>query len=765
MIERLRSGRLRIAPEEGWLSLALVTLMAVTMAWSIDDVGWVLGRTEWTNFLVWAAVLGVAVGFVGAKAGWNRWLAHTLGAVLAALVVPLMVGGVLVEDGSLAERFGATAGATVRAWVDLVVEGRPVTRETGHHLLALGILVWATGQFASFAVFRHRRPFSAVVVIGTILIANMAATVRDQLGYLIVFSLAGLFLLIRLHALDEQSTWLRRRIGDPATVGSFYLRGGTVFILAAVLGSLALTATARSAPLAGAWEDVKPWLLDVSAAVQRFLPAAVDSRGIGAIQFGPNATIQSLWSTNEQLAFTVQRPIGDDRPYYWRAVAYDRFNLFGWEWTESSRVPRAAGEEVLAGTFDAPSTESGTEVTFTVTPDGYRSSFVLSPLAPVAIDRESELLGLGEEGFFQAIQVSGPSGYRVTARVPVLGDVPGGITENLLRVAGTTYPDEIRARYLPIPAGSVGPEAQQLLADVLAKSPADNPYDIAKTMVEEFHSSRFTYDPNILDVDCGERSAGECFAWSRRGFCQQYATLMTVLLRAQGIPARFVQGFLPGSLDEQTGIEQVFNTSAHAWVEAWFPGYGWVIFDPTGGNLSQAEPVPSGRPVASAPPAASPSFVGGDRDEEVGPDQRRTFLPAPGAAGTVGRGPGAGPFVVVSLLLFAALLVVAFLAWRRGPRGPTTPEGAYAGVTRLASRFGFGPRPTQTAFEYASALGDVLPNVRPDLETVAAAKVEVAYGRRTLGEDRIRALRESYRKLRVSLLRLLFRRARGRARR
>jgi hypothetical protein len=116
------------------------------------------------------------------------------------------------------------------------------------------------------------------------------------------------------------------------------------------------------------------------------------------------------------------------------------------------------------------------------------------------------------------------------------------------------------------------------------------------------------------------------------------------------------------------------------------------------------------------------------------------------------------PFIVISLLLVATVSVVAFLAWRRGPRGPTTPEGAYAGVARLAARFGFGPQPTQTAYEYAAALGDVLPDLRPELQTVATAKVEVAYGRRTLGDDRIRALRESYRRLRVSLLRLLFRR-------
>ena len=67
---------------------------------------------------------------------------------------------------------------------------------------------------------------------------------------------------------------------------------------------------------------------------------------------------------------------------------------------------------------------------------------------------------------------------------------------------------------------------------------------------------------------------------------------------------------------------------------------------------------------------------------------------------------------------------VAFVVWQRGPRGPTSADDAYGTVTRIASRFGFGPRPNQTVYEYAGVLSDVLPIVRPELETVARAKVE-----------------------------------------
>src|SRR4029453_18300569 len=109
-----------------------------------------------------------------------------------------------------------------------------------------------------------------------------------------------------------------------------------------------------------------------------------------------------------------------------------------------------------------------------------------------------------------------------------------------------------------------------------------------------------------MQTQCGGISIAECFATYKRGYCEHYATLMTVLLRGGGIPARSVHGFLPGTLDKRTGFETVANSAAHAWVEVYFPGYGWFMFDPTGGNLDATVALPSGVQVASAPPSRLP---------------------------------------------------------------------------------------------------------------------------------------------------------------
>ena len=169
--------------------------------------------------------------------------------------------------------------------------------------------------------------------------------------------------------------------------------------------------------------------------------------------------------------------------------------------------------------------------------------------------------------------------------------------------------------------------------------------------------------------------------------------------------------------------------------------------------------MPSGRPEAGATPGASGSVAQLTRPPESGPlDNEPPFRPG------VDPRTGPGPVIAIALLLAAAVGIIAFVAWRRGPRGPVTADGAYGMVTRLAARFGFGPRPDQTVYEYAGALAAVLPDARPELETVARAKVEVAYGGLRLGDDRLAALKEAQRRLRTSLLRLALRRDRRRKR-
>ena len=144
-------------------------------------------------------------------------------------------------------------------------------------------------------------------------------------------------------------------------------------------------------------------------------------------------------------------------------------------------------------------------------------------------------------------------------------------------------------------------------------------------------------------------------------------------------------------------------------------------------------------------------------EEDVVPTRRPEDVP--GSTTPNSRGDNNAAFLIaVALVLLVGVGGLAFIAWQRGPRGDVTPDGVWRSIGRTAARFGFGPRPTQTVYEYAGSLGDVLPDSRPQLQTVARAKVEVAYGRRLLGDDGLRSLRDAQRRLRLGLLRLALRR-------
>jgi transglutaminase-like putative cysteine protease len=753
---RSRSTRpISLAPVEGWLTLVLVAVMAGLVAWSIDDGRWILGRGNLTDFLVPVSIGGVLVSFVGVKLGLRRWTVHLLGAVIAALVIPILSASLLRPDSlNPFELYRLAARVLATVWTDFAVLHKTTTLEFGHYMLVFGVAAWGTGQFAGYAVFGHRRPFDAALVLGLILLLSMAINEHDQLVVLIGFSVAALLLMNRNHALEERTKWLHSRIGDPGSVRTAYLRGGALFVGLAVLGAMALTATARSAPLQAVFADLPQRIVDVSQAFQRFLPTGGSNRSINAIPFGSTLPIANRWGSQDGTAFTVLVPAGETERLYWRAVVYQRFDLNSWTFGNVRGTSKAVAAPLLKGLADDAQVLPGRRaVTVTVRPDVYRGDIVMAPQTIVSVDRPSTLNTIGAAGFFASVNAPGGGPYTLTASIPLRGDgQPGALTKNRLRAAGTDYPAEIRALYLDTPDGALGPSAEALLERIRTQVAGPTPYDTAAKMVDFFRNpANFSYDTDLRDVACDGVSTVECFAKVRRGFCQWYATTMTILLRELGIPARYVEGFLPGS--RANGVETVLYSSAHAWVEAYFPSYGWVEFDPTGGGVARDVPLPSGEPVPDStldPNATFAPINEPNPGDEAGGD-------GTGATDGGEAGAGSGPFIFLALALAAGVLAVAIRSTLRGPRGEVGPDQAWRGVTALAARFGLGPRPAQTVFEYAGMLGEAMPGARVELATVANAKVEVAYGRRTLGEDRLAAVRDAHRRLRLRLLRLALR--------
>ena len=147
-----------------------------------------------------------------------------------------------------------------------------------------------------------------------------------------------------------------------------------------------------------------------------------------------------------------------------------------------------------------------------------------------------------------------------------------------LRAAPTQYPERIgaypREYYLQLPR--MDPRVGELTRQVTAGG--GNPYDRA-LLLEEHLRTRYGYTLE-MPFTGDDPIAGFLFE-QRRGHCEYFASAMTVMLRALGIPARMVNGFLPGEFNDISELYVVRASDAHSWVEAYFPHFGWISFDPT----------------------------------------------------------------------------------------------------------------------------------------------------------------------------------------
>jgi hypothetical protein len=586
----------------------------------------------------------------------------------------------------------------------------------------------------------------------------MALTAQDQLGGLVIYSAAGLMLLLLAHAADERSSWLRHRIWRGRDFQAPHLQGGLAFASLAVAGSLILTTVASSAPLASTVQGFGTNIQEALSGLNGYLPNGGTSRYQPSADFGTTAPITSSFHESKRDVFTVRVSTGIVA-IHWRVASYDTFQKVSWTVDATFEDQVVAGGTLDAGTQDLvnASTPGRTAVSMVVhiQDPSLKHLVVANEPDTVNVAVKRTLVG-GASNENVAWLTADATDYTVSALAPNLDPNGAGLTEWRLSHAGTTYPTGLKARYTQ-GTGLVGADGKALLAEIASWAKAngntfDNEYVVAKAIQNYLQSSRFRYNADIsgLISRCTGLSTVDCFAFIREGFCEQYATTMTMLMRMEGYPARYVQGYLPGALAQNTLIQQVTTLQKHSWVEVYFPTYGWVPFDPTGGGVGQPTILVPGVALSPSPTPSTSVNPGGTTNPRPSPSS------STGATTTGSNDSGPAGYLIPAGI-GGFLFLAAFLFWRRRPIRLDEPDAVYRNVVRLASRLGYKPRPTQTVYEYTGMLADVLPRARDSLGVVAMATVEVSYGRRKLGSERLLTLAVAQRMVRGALLRLAIR--------
>jgi transglutaminase-like putative cysteine protease len=319
-----------------------------------------------------------------------------------------------------------------------------------------------------------------------------------------------------------------------------------------------------------------------------------------------------------------------------------------------------------------------------------------------------------------------------------------------LRAAGGDYPDWVIQRYLQLPATTTDRTRQ------LAKDLENNqdPYDAALT-IQNWLRDNMKYNENI-DFPPQDRDFVDYFLFdSRQGYCEYYSTAMVVLLRSLGIPAREAVGLFSGEFDQEQNGYLYRESNAHAWPEAYFPGYGWIRFEPTSARPAiDREPAP---PPGDDPNAGGTIGGGGSvgNGGELPDDELPNLGLGPGSY-TVRKQPSRFWEVTrIAVPVVALIIGILSLLWLAGLRGLSASGQFYARMTRSGQLAGVRPPPGTTPYEWARAVGDRVPDARRSLDQITDLYVRERYAGQNPSVQELRLAQRAWLSFRASLLRSL----------
>src|SRR5829696_5785166 len=276
-----------------------------------------------------------------------------------------------------------------------------------------------------------------------------------------------------------------------------------------------------------------------------------------------------------RLSDEVVMKVRSEEPVPYRGVAFDDYNGKGWEISTGDATEELTSNNLRFDTFTATNIESELGPTrevaqvFHVEEDS--SNIIFGAYRPETVFFPTSTLKIDPYGSLRApYQIPEGSTYSVISSVP-------NALPDQLRSAGTVYPEEIVDRYTQLPP--TGLERTRALAGRLTEG-TTNPYD-AMLRMNDYLKKTYPYDLSIPPQN-REMDAVEYFLFEqKRGYCEQFSSSLAVMARSLGIPARVATGYAPGEYNPFTGYYDVRASDAHAWVEVYFPGYGWSTFDPT----------------------------------------------------------------------------------------------------------------------------------------------------------------------------------------
>ncbi|MGQ0617933.1 MAG: transglutaminase family protein [Acidimicrobiia bacterium] len=498
-------------------------------------------------------------------------------AVAASLTGEVTLWSVTVPGPAMAAMFAAGAGCSARRWrpgrarrspLNLAVVGAVLlavvlTRATVDASDAAGGLHPLAEVFVLVLVLRSttltdpdRARAALLVSLGAVTGAAAEAPLADSAGHLVLWLAAALATLVGANGLSGPD-----RLGTPVTRPSRSAGWGRRAVEAGLIGLVVMVVAAgvlvvnpepgRTDPRRGeepGRRTAAPYL-------------GVDDRLDTAVRGEPG----------NEVVLRVKAP----GPDFWRGQTFDRWD--GRAWARSallqSSYPEAGVGSISPGIGDV---EAGGETfvqEYTVV-----APYIQALFGANRIDQVDTPVGALVAHGDGTVELRRPLGRGARYTVVSLRQ---RVTEASLRARGhdplrTALPPFVTRPYLQLPTV---PERVTALAAAVT-GPAATTYDKVRAL-EAWLGANTVYTRDIPPLPTGADAVEQFLFEDRRGYCEQIASALAVMLRSVGVPTRVAAGYVPGDASAVGGEYTSRAGDAHAWVEVFFPGVGWQAFDPT----------------------------------------------------------------------------------------------------------------------------------------------------------------------------------------
>lgn len=719
---------------------------------------------EWLPGLqvtLWVVALSVLSGMALSFSNFPSLAAHITSTIYGLFVIAV-IGGIRADvaaAGPWRDRIYLMADK-IDSWVRQAINNGS-SKETLIFLLLVAGLIWMLGYSAAWYSFRHRRIWHVVLPAGVTLLANVYQYTGDNSMalYLVLYLVCALVLLVQSHFADRESEWLRERVRFSAGLRKNFLGAGLMIGLLALVFSWRVTAVASTPDTLRMLQRLNTPYNEMLARWNRMFSSLNNYNLREVDRFGKSLPLEGPRNLSPEPVMLVS--VANGR-HFWRAQTLDTYD--GKTWFNSATEQKDL--EPYDMRIPLPSFDYRSNVTADFTLFRGTDSLLASSQPILASVATHATLARMNDGGIELQQLA--------LSVPLL---PGnryataGSTSKAdpvqLQIAGTDYPAWVSEHYLQVPS-NVTERVKTLAQNIVSKAGATSPFDQARA-IEYYLRTNIAYDEKLDAPPPGVEASEYILYMTKRAYCNYYATAMVVMLRSQGVPARMAIGYANGTLDTTDAPVEpgtngdtrvnylVRGTDAHAWVEVFFPGYGWVEFEPTAGqppidrrlsenDLTKTEQergvsLPPPTPTPTAAPATSSTQQPGQAQATVTPTPLpqggNSPTPPPPTSNTLQQwlnrlGNSFLPYLLILPLLYVLARFGLRWAERAGLAGLPMVAQSYGMLVRWMAWLGIGRNSSLTPFERADEFASRAPEVGPSAKRLTELYVARRFSREGL---------------------------------